>query len=74
MTTVHIYAPAHYYLAQVRGIGCRNWRSLPDKYKYVQTAMCAAIMDMHENDKRARVLMIARDGYLDPIVVMEANK
>jgi len=74
MTRLHIYAPACYYLAQVRGYGCRKWRSLPGKYKSGQAAIIGAIRVMRQGDKRSRVMMIARSGYLDPVVVMECRR
>lgn len=74
MTKVHIYAPASYYLAQVREIGCRNWRNLPAEYKTARTAMIGAIRVMGQNDLRARVLLIVKSGYYEPIVVMECKR
>lgn len=74
MTKVHIYAPASYYLAQVREIGCRNWRTREGKYKTARAAMIGAIRVMGRNDKRARVLLMAENGYLEPIVVMECKR
>jgi len=74
MTKLPIYAPPSYYLAQVRGYGCRNWRSLSSKYKSGQATMVAAVKAMQQGDKRARVLMIVRNWYFEPVVVMECKR
>lgn len=40
----------------------------------MKRAICTAINSMKEDDKRARVLLIATSGYYEPTVVMEASK
>ena len=72
--SIHIYSPPCYYLGQVRGRGCRRWRTVTGKSKSMKRAMCTAIKSMKEDDKRARVLLIATSGYYEPTVVMEASK
>lgn len=71
---LHIYQPPSYYLGQVRGTGCRKWRTVTGKSKSLTHAMCSAIKAMKHHDKCARVLMVATTGYLEPEVVMEASK
>ena len=72
--TLHIYAPAHYFIGQTRCYGFQKWKTLDRKFKTANKAMAAAVMTIRDNDHRARVLMIAKDSYIDPAVVMECKK
>ena len=73
-TLVHINAPAWYYIGQVRKCGARKWRTVTAECKTDRGAMERAVSAMKENDKRARVLWIVRNGWYEPNVVMECAR
>ena len=74
MSKLHIHAPAHHFIGQVRATGCRSWSTVGVKYSDAQGALAHAVLSMSKNDKRARALMITDSGYYEPVVVMEANR
>jgi len=72
MTSLHIHAPKGEYVGQLRGYGCRKWRSVITTKNSAKHALAGAVRKMQKNDKRARVIFCAE--YYDPVVVMEASK
>jgi hypothetical protein len=74
MNKVHIHAPAHHFIGQVRQLGCRTWKTVGIKHSNAQGALADAVLSMNVNDKRARALMITESGYYDPVAVMEASR
>lgn len=69
---LHIHCPPHHFIGQVRGFGCRKWRTVTRNHASAESALSCAIDHMRQNDKRARVLLIDESGYYDPNLVMEA--
>jgi hypothetical protein len=67
----HVHAPAGYYLGQIRGRGCRRWLTVTGQCSTATGAMSRATAKMRDDDKRARVLWITRDGWYEPNLVME---
>lgn len=74
MSILHICVPRGYYLGQVRGIGCRNWRSVTGRCRKPEAALSKAVAIMRRDDKRARVLFVDTGGWYGPNLVMEANR
>lgn len=74
MSAIHIYAPAGYYLGQVRRRGARRWRTVTGRRKTMESAMAGATLKMHKHDLRARVLFCTVDGWHEPMVAMESKK
>ena len=74
MSALHINAPLHYFIGQVRGYGCRKWVTVTRPKKTGKQALAQAVMAMGQDDKRARALLIVKNGWYEPTVVMEANK
>lgn len=72
MTIVHIHQPKGYYIGQIRGYGCRRWKTVTGYCKSSKAAMIGAVHALRPNDHRARVLFCA-DWY-EPVIVMECNK
>jgi hypothetical protein len=77
MSTLHVLRTTGYYLGQVRGIGCRNWRSVTGQCKSATHALERALRLMRESDKRARVLYMPtgeNGSWYEPTVAMEARR
>jgi len=75
VTLVHINRPRGHYVAQVRGRGCRLYRSVDNKeYATPEAALAKAVLAMKESDHRARALFITDDGWYEPHVAMEAHR
>ena len=75
MSHVHVLHTPGHYIGQVRGFGCRLWRTVTRKRHVKERAMAQAIAMMCEDDHRARVLWVGgRGSYYDPHVVMEARR
>lgn len=72
MTTVHIHTPKGEYIGQVRGYGCRKWRTVSKGRRSAQRTLAAAVRKMKPSDKRARVLFCAE--WYEPVVLMEASR
>ena len=68
----HIHAPQGEYVGQVRGQGCRIWRTVITTKNSAKHALAGAVRKMKPGDKRARVLFCAE--WYDPVVVMEASR
>ncbi|MFY9327814.1 MAG: hypothetical protein WAO76_07325, partial [Georgfuchsia sp.] len=58
MSHLHICWKRGYYIGQLRGYGCRRWRTATGRCRSYQSALAGAAKKMRENDKRARVLFI----------------
>lgn len=74
---VHVHCTTGYYLGQLRGIGCRNWRSVTGKCKTPESALSRACAHMKRDDKRARVLYVPtgeNGSWYGPTVSMEARR
>ena len=75
-TSVHIYSPRGYYLAQAKPHGCRKWRTIKGarggdrKFRRVSKAVAAAAQNM-KSGLRARVIFCAE--WHDPLPVWEAR-
>ena len=74
MTAPHIHAPRGHYLGQLKGFGCRKWRTVIKTRNSAKHALAGAVRKMTKNDKRARVIFCTDDGWYEPNVVMEASK
>lgn len=72
--TLHIHAPKGYYLGQLRGYGCRNWRTVIKTRNSWRHAMAGAVKKMSVDDKRARVIFCTDDGWYGPTLIIEAVK
>ena len=74
---MHILRVRGHYIGQVRGIGCRNWRTVTGKCRSAQGALSRTLAQMGRNDKRARALLMPNlemAGYYEPVVMMEARR
>jgi len=71
---LHILIPKGSYLGQVRGIGCRRWRTVTGNCRSAQSALSRAVSAMGKRDKRARALFIDSSPYYEPHVAMEAHR
>ena len=71
---VHINQPRGHYIGQLRGYGCRLYRTVTGKCCTKESAMSKAVLQMMGNDHRARVLFIDAAGWYEPAVMMEAVK
>lgn len=71
---VHILRARGYYIGQVRGEGCRNYRTVTGHCRNPYRALAAAVLKMTRSDKRARVLFIDRSGWYEPNLAMEARR
>ena len=75
---MHILTTNGHFIAQVRGIGCRNWRTInKSKYTTAQKALSIAVRNMGKNDKRARALYVPTGetgSWYEPHVAMEARR
>ena len=73
MSYVYIHAPRGYYIGQVRPYGHRLFTTVTGKCKSAETAMAGAARKMR-NQHRARVLFVDREGWYDPVVIMECKR
>lgn len=73
---MHILRVRGHYIGQVRGIGCRNWRTITGKCRSAQGALARAVAQMGRDDKRARALLIPNleMSWYEPTVMMEARR
>ena len=72
--TLHVCVPHGYYIGQVKGYGCRRWRTVTGKCRISNNALSKAIRNMsHNNDTRARVLFVDTSGWYDPNIIAEAK-
>lgn len=76
MTTLHILRTRGTYIGQVRGYGCRRWRTVTGKCRSAESALGRAIAQMHRDDKRARALYVPNFewSWYEPTVAMEASR
>lgn len=76
MTTIHILRTRGSYIGQVRGFGCRKWRTVTGKCRSPEAALGRAIAQMRRNDKRARALFVPslEWSWYEPHVAMEASR
>jgi len=72
--TIHVCVPRGYFVGQVRGIGCRKWRTVTGRCRDPRRALARAVCKMARDDKRARVLFIDRSGWYEPNLVMRASR
>ena len=70
---VHICRPRGYYIGQLRGIGCRRWRTVTGHCRSDMGALRNAISKAGRDDKRARTLFIDRSGWYEPNLGAEAR-
>lgn len=73
MELIHILRPSGYYIGQVRGLGCRLYRTVTGKCRSTESAMSKAVLKMKKNDKRVRVLFIDDSGWYEAMTKMEAS-
>lgn len=74
---VHILRTDGYFIGQVRGIGCRNWRTITGKCRTGSSALAAAVIKMRASDKRARSIFVPTGdtgSYYGPSIDMEARR
>lgn len=69
-----ICRPSGSYLAQIRLLGHRKWKTVSEHHASPESAMGAAMDCMTREHKRARVLFIDDSGYYEPNLVMEARR
>lgn len=77
MPDLHILRTCGYFIGQVRGIGCRRWRTVGRRRSAATRAMSDALRSMQPHDKRARVLFCPTGetgSYYDPTVSMELRR
>lgn len=75
--SLHILRTRGYYISQVRGFGCRQWRTVGRRRADCTRAMSDALRSMRPRDKRARVLFCPTGetgSYYDPTVSMELRR
>lgn len=70
----HIYAPRGYYIGQIRKAGGRRWTTVTGQCRKDIAAMASAVKKMVPGYTKARVLFITRNGYFEPILVMECSR
>lgn len=73
ITNVHILRPRGYFIGQLRGIGCRKWRTVTGRCRSSLGALRHAISKARRDDKRARTLFIDRSGWYEPNLGAEAR-
>lgn len=71
---MHILMPRRHYIGQVRGRGCRKWRTVTGQCKKSEAALASAVRKMCWSDYRARALFLDDSPYYAPNVVMEAKR
>ena len=74
---LHVLRTPGHYIGQVRGIGCRNWRTVTGHCRSAESALSQAIAKMVRNDKRARCLYVPTGetgGWYGPTLAMEARR
>lgn len=71
--SIHICYSRGYYIGQVRGYGCKLWRTVTGRCKTPEGAMKRAAQQMN-NNKRARVLFVDNSGWYEPTISMECNR
>lgn len=74
---LHILRTRGYYIGQVRGIGCRHWRTVGRRRAECTRAMADALRSMRRRDKRARVLFCPTGesgSYYEPTLSMELRR
>lgn len=78
MRNVHILRTPGHYIGQVKGLGCRTWRTkTKTEHATPESAMAVAALSMGARDKRARVLFIPTGetgSYYGPTVAMELKR
>lgn len=77
MSTLHILCTTGHYVGQVRGIGCRNWRTVTGHCRESTNALSKAVARMGDRDKRARALYVPTGdtgSYYGPSLAMEARR
>jgi hypothetical protein len=77
MSTLHILRTTGHYIGQVRGIGCRNWRTVTGRCREPTKALSKAVTCMGDRDKRARALYVPTGdtgSYYGPSLAMEARR
>jgi len=71
------YGPPGNYIGQVRGVGCRKWRTVTRRCGTAEAALSRAVCRMRHDDKRARALWVALahvEDWYGPHVAMEASR
>ena len=76
MSHIHILRAKGSYIGQVRGYGCRRWRTVTGKCRSAESALSCALAKMHRDDKRARALFVPNFewSWYEPSVAMEASR
>lgn len=71
--SIHIFAPRSYYIGQLRGIGCRRWRTMTGRCRSSNAALVRAVRKASRDDKRVRTLLCSYNPYLEPLVYAEGK-
>lgn len=76
MSTIHILRTKGSYIGQVRGYGCRRWRTVTGKCRSAEAALSLALGKMRSDDKRARALFMPNFewSWYEPHIAMEAAR
>jgi len=70
---LHICVPRGHYIGQLRGVGCRRWRTVTGKCRSSRTALMRAVAKAGREDKRARTLFIDHSGWYEPNICASAK-
>lgn len=76
MSAIHVLCTKGSYIGQVRGYGCRRWRTVTGKCQSGEAALVRAIGKMRRDDKRARALFVPNFewSWYEPNVSMKAER
>lgn len=72
---VHVNRTGGAFIGQLRGIGCRNWRTVTGRCKTPEYALAAAARKMQRDDHRVRVLFDpTQPSYYGPTQVLDCKR